>query len=442
MTQNKRRVAITGMGVISPLGNSPDALWQALCDEVSGVDFLERIPADHLPSKIGGEAKSFTGTIDDFGELEKKLKRTIKKGLKLMCREIEMGVASAQLAIAGAGLDPEVYDPTRIGTLFGSDYIITEPDEFSRGVRNCMAENGFDFELWGEQGVSQVEPLWLLKYLPNMPASHVAIYNDLRGPSNSLTVREASANLALAEATTILKRGIADYMVVGATGSRIHPLRSVHVALQEQLASCRSSTENGEAILPSAASRPFDANREGMVMGEGAGSVILEDYDNAEQRGANILGEIIGYGSSTVASKEYVADYKTAFANVLKSSLESAGIGAEQVGHINAHGLSSVRCDQDEAQAIAEVVGSKVPVVAAKSNMGNLGAGSGMVELVASVQAMQSNRLFKTLNYESPDPACPINVCQDTACESGDIFVNINTTPQGQASAVVVRRAS
>lgn len=437
MPQSQRRVVITGMGVISPLGNSPDELWDALINRKSGIDYLQRIPGDHLPAKIGAEANSFTGTIDDFGDLEKKLKRTIKKGLKLMCREIEMGVASAQLAIADAGLTPQVYDPVRIGTMFGCDYIITEPTEFSTGVQNCLKEDKFDFELWGENGITKVEPLWLLKYLPNMPASHVAIYNDLRGPSNSLTVREASANMAIAEATTILRRGIADYMVVGATGSRIHPLRSVHVALQEQLAACES---NGTIRQPSQVSRPFESDRQGMVMGEGAGAVVLEDYDNAKKRGAKILAEVIGYGSSTVADRNYVANYKQALGNVIQSTLESSGLDKDKIGHVNAHGLSSVRCDLEEAQAVNEILGQQVPVVAAKANMGNLGAGGGMVELIASVKALQADQLFPTLNYEAPDPDCMINVVDQESVVPGDTFINLNTTPQGQASSVAVGR--
>lgn len=437
MQESQRRVVITGMGVISPLGNSPDQLWDALINRKSGVDYLKRIPSDHLPAKIGAEADSFTGSIDDFGELEKKLKRTIKKGLKLMCREIEMGVASAQLAIADAGLTPEVYDPVRIGTMFGCDYIITEPAEFSLGVQNCLQEDEFDFERWGENGIGKVEPLWLLKYLPNMPASHVAIYNDLRGPSNSLTVREASANLAIAEATTILRRGIADYMVVGSTGSRIHPLRSVHVALQEQLAACES---NGSTKQPAQVCRPFEAGRQGMVMGEGAGALVLEDYDNATKRGATILAEVVGYGSSTVADKNYVANYKQATGNVIQSTLESSNLSKDQIGHVNAHGLSSIRCDLEEAQAINETLGQHVPVVAAKSNMGNLGAGGGMVELIASVKALAANQLFATLNYESPDPECQINVVSEGSVSPGDTFINLNTTPQGQASSVAISR--
>ena len=224
MTHSDRRVVVTGMGLISPLGNSCETLWDSLSSNRSGIAKIERLPTDDLPSDVGGEARQFTGDIEDFGPLEKLAKRNIKKGLKLMCREIQTGVAASQLALAHAGLTPEIYNPDRTGTMFGSDYIITEPLEFARGIQNCIGKDGqgFIFQDWAEKGMTQVEPLWLLKYLPNMPASHVAIYNDLRGPSNSITVREASANLAVAEATTTIRRGVADVMVAGATGSA-HP---------------------------------------------------------------------------------------------------------------------------------------------------------------------------------------------------------------------------
>ena len=254
MSNSDRRVVITGMGIISPLGNSCADLWAAVSQGGSGVDLIQRLPTEHLPSDVGGEARQFTGNIDEFGELDKKVKRAIKKGLKLMCREIQMGVAASQLALADAGLGPESYDPDRIGTMFGSDYIITEPFEYARGVKNCLAADGqFNFASWAEHGLTEVEPLWLLKYLPNMPASHVAIYNDLRGPSNSITVREASAYLAIAEATKTIQRGSADIMVAGATGSRIQLLRTIHLSLQEQLADRHAAARQwrcGQSLPP------------------------------------------------------------------------------------------------------------------------------------------------------------------------------------------------
>ncbi len=413
MSENDRRVVITGMGLISPLGHSRHELWDSLTSGRSGVTCIERLSKRDLPSDMGGEARHFTGDIEDFGPLDKMAKRNIKKGLRLMCREIQMGVAASQLALVDAGHSLETYDPTRIGTMFGSDYIITEPVEFAVGVRNCR--NGkvlFDFDKWAKNGLTQVEPLWLLKYLPNMPASHVAIYNDLRGPSNSITMREASANLAVAEATTTIRRGVADVMVAGATGSRIQTLRTIHVSLQEQIADRTKSPANGD---PGKASRPFDMHRTGIVLGEGAGVLVLEEKEFAEKRGANILGEIVGYGSSSVSNPDGVADYRTAFCNVMRGALEIAGMSASDIGHVHAHGIGAVRCDQEEALAINEVFG-EVPVAAAKSYMGNLGAGSGIVEIIASVMAINSGEMFAALNYDTPDPACPVRLADASTC--------------------------
>ncbi|QEG20339.1 beta-ketoacyl-[acyl-carrier-protein] synthase family protein [Mariniblastus fucicola] len=431
---SSRRVVITGLGLISPLGNSPESLWNALSSGVSGVDVLQRVPADHLTTDIGGECREFSGDIADFGEVEKKLKRNIKKSLRLMCREIQLGVAAAQFAIADASLGDH-HDPSRVGTLFGSDYIITEPAEFASGVANCLNDDHeFDFSTWAENGLTKVEPTWLLKYLPNMPASHIAILNDLQGPSNSLTVREASANLAVAEAMTIIQRGSADAMIVGSTGSRIHPLRTVHVVLQEALADRNAPGIDGDATK---ACRPFDSHRCGMVLGEGAGSIMLENLDSAQQRGATIWGEVVGYGSSLVAPGG-VPDYETAFENVIHGALETAKVTADEIGHVHAHGLSSIAVDQQEATAIRKLLG-ETPVTAAKSYMGNLGAGGGMVELIASVLAMKNDQLFPILNYDSPDEACPINAVA-ASTNPGDQFLNLSCTPQGQASSVIVRK--
>ena len=436
MAQQKRRVVITGMGAISPLGNSIDTHWDRLTSGKSGVDILKSIPSDSFPVDIGGECTEFDGTVENFGELDKKLKRNVKKGLKLMCREIQMGVAAAQLAMQHSGLDVAEKDPTRVGTMFGSDYIITNPAEFQKGIRECLSEEGgFNFDKWAEQGLVNVEPTWLLKYLPNMPASHVAIFNDLQGPSNSLTVRESSSNIAIGEAVTIIRRGSADALVTGSTGSRIHPLRTIHVSLQEQLADRHSEIAGGDATK---ACRPFDNNRSGIVMGEGAGVLILESLEMAESRSAKIYGEVTGYGSSAVRRTDGAADFKAAFSNAIHMALNVAGVDADSIGHVQAHGVSGLRCDREEAEAIAERF-PDTPVTATKSYMGNLGAGSGMVEAISGILAMENNSLFPILNCDEIDPNCKIRTAKQGDA-AGDSFINLSVTPQGQASATIIAR--
>jgi len=431
-----RRVVITGVGLISPIGSTSSDVWDAISNRRSGVAPLHALPTDGLPIKFAGEVSDFAGKIDDFGPLESPKKKAVRKGLKVMCRETQMGVAAAFLALNDAGFEPGVHPPERVGVVYGSDYMLTLPQDLASGFDRCSAEErAFQFDRWGDEGMRELNPLWLLKYLPNMPACHIAIYHDLRGPSNSITQREASANLAVTEALSTISRGHADMIVAGATGTRVHPVKTLHTVQQEEIAT------NGSE--PASASRPFDRDRTGMVLGEGAAAIILEDYKKATSRGARILGEVVAGGSSSVADRDQVAKRDVAMANAMRSTLRWAGIEPNSVGHIHAHGLGSRSCDVEESRAIREVFGAKadrVPVVAAKSYFGNLGAGGGMVELIISLLAMQNDRLPPILNYETPDPQCPISAVTDAETPPGDSCLNLSVTPQGQASCVLVRR--
>ncbi len=429
-----RQVVITGLGVVSPLGKSTQALWEGLCSGRSGVVRM----AEWFPSagRLGAPAE-FSGSIEDFGPLEPELKKAIRKGLKLMCRECQMGVAAAQLALADAGLHAGMYDPERCGVVFGADYMLSEQYDLVPAYQACIsAEEGFSFSRWANHGMPQLSPLWLLKYLPNMPASHVAIYNDLRGPNNSLTLREASANLAVGEAFRTIVRGHAECMVAGATGSRLHPMRALHAVIQEEVAA--------DGAEPSGACRPFDLHRQGMVLGEGAAAVVLEEKRAALARGATIYARVAGLGSSHVSDRNLVARRGDALAHALAAALREADLAPATLGHIQAHGLATRSCDVEEYRALDRILGSAVrniPVTAAKSYFGNLGAASGLVELVAGVLALVNRSLFPILNYKTPDPECPIMAVRPgTLADPGDSFANLSVTPQGQASCLVVCR--
>lgn len=434
MVNGSRRIVITGMGVVSPIGGTIDQVWEHLEQGISGIGPLEMLPTEFLPTRVAGEARAFKGDIADFGPLEKTLSRNIKKSLRMMCREIYMGTAAAQLALSHTGFAAMGHRPERVGVVYGCDYLLTQPEDFRDGILKCLDEQGeFHFDRWAEQGMPKVEPLWLLKYLPNMPASHIAIFNDLRGPSNSLTLREASSYSAIGEAVTTLERGRADMMLAGATGTRLHQLRTLHVLLQEQIAP--GTDPAGHSC------RPFDAERAGMVVGEGAGALVLESLDSASARNAEIFGEIGGFASSAAVDSKGVADYRTAIRNVLSKSIERAGLEPKDIGHVNAHGLGTTRCDSEEAMAIRDVFGDRpVPVVAMKAFHGNLGAGSGVVEAIGSVLALRHGKLFGTPSFQTPDPSCPVHVSNQAGGDPGRSFVSVNITPQGQAAAVLIKR--
>lgn len=429
VNSSNRRVVITGVGSVSPLGNDTDIMLESLRNGDSGIRPLTAVPSDVLKINHGAEAVEFTGHISNYGPLEKPLQRTIRKGSKVMCREIEMGVAVAQLALHDAGYNVDDFDRDRTGVIYGCDYIMSMPEEYAAGIQGCLDENGeFDFKRWGDDGLPNVSPLWLLKYLPNMPASHIAIYNDLRGPNNSITLREASAGAAVMEAHSTITRGHADALIVGATGSRIHPLRTLHAELQEKLA----TTQDDETTM----SRPFSASRDGSVVGEGAGALICETIEHAKKRGATVLGEIVGCGSSAVGPAFGETFLEVAMTNVLRAALGDAD--PSTIGHIHAHGLSTLECDAAEAAAIRNVFGepaNQPPVTTVKGHMGNLGGGSGMVEIIASLKSLGGN-LFPIRNLSAIDPDCPINGVTDSSTPAGSQFISLNVSPQGQASAV------
>jgi 3-oxoacyl-[acyl-carrier-protein] synthase II len=436
MNSSPNRVVITGMGLVSPLGSSKEELWDGLAAGRIAIGPVTMTPEGVLPVKFAAEAQQFSGEIENFGPLDKEQKKAIRKGTKMMCRECQMGVAAAQIALADARFVPGTLNSERTGVSYGSDYMISLPDDFTDGIKQCIdGDRRFHFEKWGTEGLDKMNPLWLLKYLPNMPASHIGIYNDLQGPSNSVTIREASANIALGEAYQIILRGSAEAMLAGCTGTRLNPSKVMQVSMQEELAS--------PGVEPMKASRPFDLHRTGMVLGEGAGAVILENLAAAEARGAAIYGEIIAAASSCVAGRRQIAHRRQAVENVLKSLLAAAAMKPEDVGHINAHGLGTRSCDVEEAQAIAAIFGGRkkpVPVVAIKSAIGNIGAAGGVVEMIASLMAMKHGHLFAALNHETPDPECPVMLPTNGSSEAGSTFINLSVTPQGQASGILVRR--
>jgi 3-oxoacyl-[acyl-carrier-protein] synthase II len=431
-----REVVITGIGVVSPIGIGVDAFWESLAQGRSGISHSRLFPGFAAPGGVGAEVSDFT----DESARKVYLKEQ-RKNLKAMCREIQMGVASALLALQQAGVDLEKIDHERLGVEFGANLMLSPPEVLLEGCIACCEEGSNDFQSarWGQSGLTKLEPLWLLRYLPNMPACHISISADARGPSNSLTLDDASGNTVLGEAMRIVLRGDADVMIVGVTGTTLHPIKTLHLALWDDLA------RTPEA--PETRARPFDLQRSGRIVAEGSCSFILEDREHAERRGAKIWGRVLGTGSSCVMSLQHGANCRLALANAMRGALRDAGLEPHQIGHINAHGLGTKDCDIAESQAILDVfgddLGRRVPVTAMKSFLGNSGAGSGLLELAASVIGLSHGVIPYTLNYETPDPACPLNiVAKRPLSTSNRIVLSVNVTRAGQAAAAIVEVAN
>ena len=427
-----REVVITGVGIVSPIGIGVDPFWKSLSAGRSGIRYGQLFPGFAAPDGVGGEVLDFTEE-----SARKVYLKEQRKNLKAMCREIQLGVASALLALQDSSIDLEKIDHERLGVEFGANLMLSPPEVLREGCEACCdaGTTHFQSSQWGQMGLTKLEPLWLLRYLPNMPACHISISADARGPSNSLTLDDASGNMVIGEALRIIERGSADVMIVGVTGTTLHPIKTLHQALWNDLA------RRPEA--PEKRARPFDLQRSGRVVAEGSCSFILEDRSHAEERGAKIWGRVLGTGSSCVTTPKQEANYRQALANAMRAALRDAGLRPDQIGHINAHGLGTIDVDIAEAQAILDVfgedLGRRIPVTAPKSYLGNSGAGSGLLELAASVVALTHGVIPKTLNYEFPDPACPLNiVANQPLATSNRVVLSINVTRIGQAAAVIV----
>jgi 3-oxoacyl-[acyl-carrier-protein] synthase II len=417
-----RRVVITGFGLITPIGSDTDSFWGALLEGRSGVHTIRSFDPSALPTRFAAEVPGF--------DARQHVEKNQRKSLLMMARPIQLGVAGAQLALGHGRVDKTKLDPTRFGVEFGAGLIASELPELADAARasvNCRP-GSVDMERWGDAGIKAIQPKWMLKYLPNMPACHISILHNAQGPNNSITESDAASLLALGEAFRILKRDDADFFLVGGAESKVNPVSLVRQCLFEQM-----SKRNEE---PEKACRPFDSSRDGLVLGEGTGVLVVEDLEHARKRGAEIYAEVIGFGAAF--------DRKLngeGLARAIRAALADAGVGPEDIDHVNAHGLGTRHSDVWEARGIASVFGTSVPVFGAKGYLGNLGAASGTAELVASILGLRHGVMPATLNHDEKDPQCPVTVIAGSPRQtSRPCAVKIAFTQMGQCAAVVVRK--
>jgi 3-oxoacyl-[acyl-carrier-protein] synthase II len=419
---SSRRTVLTGVGVINPLGLNTAAFWDSLRAGKSGIRPIRAFDASNLSTRFAGEIVGF--------DAKTYIAKQDRKSLRVMARGIQLAVCAAQLAMDDSRVDKGRLAPERFGVEFGAGLLATELEELGPPAlvsANCQP-GVVDLEKWGEQGLPAIQPTWMLKYLPNMLACHVSMLHNAQGPSNTITESDVAGLLALGEARRIIARDQADFFLVGGADSKINPLSMVRQCLFSPLSKRNDAPEK--------AVRPFDRGRDGLVVGEGAGVLVLEELEHARKRGARIYAEVVGFGSAF--DRDHSGE---GLARAVRAALGQAGLRPEQLDHVNAHGLSTGPADACEARALREALGGvPVPVFAPKSYFGNLGAGSGPSELAASLLGLANGVVPATLNYEEPDPDCPVTVQTRPAEPRHPHFLKVGFTELGQCAAVVCRK--
>lgn len=377
----RRRIVVTGMGCVSPLGRDVRATWAAVVAGASGVRPLTRFDASSLPVRFAAECEA---DIEPAGMSTKELRR--------LDRSARLALVAAEQAMADAGLAQHGADRDRFGVAIGTGI---------GGVTTLLAS----YDALLAHGPRRVSPFTVPMVLPNMPAGYVSMAYGLRGPILCPVGACASGAQAIGAAARLLERGDADVVVAGGTEAAIHPFVIAAFAAMHAL-----STRNDE---PARASRPFDAERDGFVLGEGAGVLVLETAEHAEARGARVRAEWLGYGEAADASHPArPADDAIGARLAMQRALADAALAPEQVDAVNAHATSTPAGDRSEAQAIRAVFGAHaaaMPVSANKSGMGHLMGAAGAVESILCVCALETGVLPPTINLEQPDPECALD---------------------------------
>ncbi len=431
------RVVITGIGAVSPLGNSSSELWQGLCAGRCGIGRIGAFEPSGFTCRVAGEVKDFK--IRDY------IPKTLRKNTKLMSRDIELSIAAAKEALADAGFVTKAnetgqvnMDSERTAIILGAGLISCDLVELGPAIAASATDGKFDIRKWGKDGLELVTPLWLLKYLPNMLACHIGIIHDIQGPSNTITCAESSGLLAISEARDIIARGDSDAALTGAAEAKVNPI----VMIRQMLLKRATSGYNDE---PDKASRPFDAQAKGSVFGEGAGMVVLENLERAEARGAKVYAEIVGTGESNNINAEYErleADGK-GLQVAMEKALSDAGIGPEQLDLVIPHGTGIPRDDIAESKALEAVLGSgikNIPVFPTKSMVSNTGAASGAIDVIAAVCAMRDGKIPAAKNCDSPAKGCNLNIVKEQIEKEIKYALCCSYTYGGQVAAIVLKK--
>ncbi len=430
------RVVITGLGAATPLGLTAGDTWAGLCAGRVGIDTITAFDPVGFDCKLAGQ-------VPDY-KIRDHLPKKLRKSIKLMSRDIELSIIAAGDAIVHAGLvtkgiDPENInvDPERIAINLGAGLISCDLEELGPAVAASLVDGKFDIRKWGKDGIEQVTPLWLLKYLPNMLACHVGIIHDIQGPSNTITCAEAAAHLAIAEAAQVIARGASDIAVAGGVEAKVNPIVMIRQCLLK-----RTTSQNNDD--PASACRPFDADAKGSVFGEAAGVVILENLENAQKRDAKIYAEVVGIGQSNNINPTYerVEPDGKGIQIAIEKALADAEIRPEDLDLIIPHGTGIPADDLAEAKAIQAALGdaaARIPVWPTKSMLSNTGAAGGAVDIIAAVCAMNEGKIPAAVNCDKKADGCNLNIANQPRDMKIRYALSCSYTYGGQTAAIVLK---
>ena len=423
----RRRVVITGMGCINPMANEVEGMWTALKQGKSGVGFTTIFDASRFPTKISAEIKNWD--ITHIGEQAGNWEH--------VGRHTRFAVGAAKQAVESSGVLDSKIDPERLGVYLGSGEGNQDFESFTHMVSSALQEDGLDISKFIKAGLETLVPFTELEQEPNMPSGHLARIFNAQGPNVNCLTACAASSQAIGEAAEMIRGGDVDAMISGGTHSMIHPFGVTGFNLLTAL-----STNNDD---PTKASRPFDRLRDGFVLGEGAAMVILEELDRAKRRGAEIYGEVLGYGSTADAYR--ITDIHPTgrgAISCMRIAIADAGLNPSDVHYVNAHGTSTSVNDRVETLACKEVFGDDaldVPVSSTKSMMGHLIAAAGVTEMIVCLMAIRDHVLPPTINYENPDADCDLDYVPNEAREVRcDTAVNNSFGFGGQNISLVVGR--
>ncbi len=439
---NKRRVFISGVGLVTGLGTGLDELWQGLLAGRSTIGPVTAFDASGFPCRIAAALP--TAQIKDF------VPKSYRKATKVMARDTELAVIAADLAarqagVATPGTHPEegatrTYAAERSSCHIGASLIAAELDELTYALKASAASGSFDIHHWGKEGMQNLTPLWMLKYLPNMLACHVTIVHDLQGASNTITCSEASSGLSIGESLRVIQRGDSDCGFCGGATSRLNPMSLLREVFTNRMIT-DDAIQAGDATQ---AVRPFDTAACGTALGDGGGILVLEAADTLTARGGQAMAEVLGFGASQSLNRANRNTVPTEDGRgvrlAIEAALRDANLSAADIDVILPTGLGHGESDRAEAAALRAVFGERlaqVPVYSPKAAIGNTLAGAGAVDVGVAVKILQTGNLPPIQNRSDPLPG----LTATTLAKAPTHALCVSAGFCGQNAAIVLKKA-